>query len=85
MTLAYEHHTHGHSNVEAASDYELSARVQAEFHEMPGLILTLPQAARLFSIEPARCRRILEALVHAGYLATDGRAFTSPRSGRRSA
>ena len=35
---------------------------------MPGLTLTLPQAARLFSLEPARCERILDALVHAGLL-----------------
>ena len=39
---------------------------------MPGLKLTLPQASRLFSIEPIRCERVLGALVHAGHLATDG-------------
>jgi hypothetical protein len=52
---------------------------------MQGLTLTLPQAARLFSIEPARCERVLRALLHAGHLATDGKGFVSPQAGRRSA
>ena len=50
-------------------------RVQGEFREMPGLKLTVRQAARLFSIEPARCERVLGALVHDGILATDGLQF----------
>jgi hypothetical protein len=54
-------------------EHELSTRVQAEFREMPGLTLTLPQASRLFSIEPTRCERVLGVLVDAGFLATDGR------------
>jgi hypothetical protein len=66
-------------------DLELCAQVQAEFHDMPGLTLTLPQASRLFSIEPARCQRVLGALVQAGYLATDGSAFACTRGGRRPA
>jgi hypothetical protein len=64
---------------------ELCTRVQAEFREMPGLTLTLPQAARLFCIELTRCEHVLGALVHAGHLATDGKAFASPGGGRRSA
>jgi hypothetical protein len=66
-------------------EHDLCTRVQAEFREMPGLRLTLPQASRLFSIEPTRCERVLGALVHAGHLATDGKAVGSPRGGRRSA
>ena len=66
-------------------EHDLCTRVQAEFREMPGLKLTLPQASRLFSIEPTRCERVLGALVHAGHLATDGNAFASPLGGRRSA
>jgi hypothetical protein len=65
-------------------DRELCARVYAEFVEMPGLRLTLAQAARLFSIDPDRCQRVLGSLVHDGQLTTDGRAFANPRSGRRS-
>jgi hypothetical protein len=67
-----------------AAHRDLCTRVRAEFREMPGLTLTLPQASRLFSIEPARCERVLGALVHAGDLATDGQAFASPQGGRRS-
>lgn len=66
-------------------DREVCARVQAEFVEMPGLRLTLPQAVRLFSIEPGQCERVLATLVLAGHLTTDGRSFASPRIGRRSA
>jgi hypothetical protein len=65
------------------NEYDLCARIRAEFREMPALKLMLPQAARLFSIEPARCERVLDALVHAGDLATDGRAFRNPGTGAR--
>lgn len=66
-------------------EHNLCMRVQAEFREMPGLKLTLPQASRLFSIEPTRCERVLSALVDAGHLASDGNAFACPSGGRRSA
>jgi hypothetical protein len=48
-------------------------------------IVVLLQTSRVFSFEPARCERVLGALVHAGDLATDGRAFARSRGGRRSA
>jgi hypothetical protein len=69
--------------VDVREDSDLRARVQAEFCEMPGLTLTLPQAARLFSLDPARCERILLALVRAGVLRTDGRSFARADVGRR--
>jgi hypothetical protein len=56
-------------------DGELSVRINAEFGEMPGLRLTLPQAARLFNVERTQCERVLGALVKRGALASDGRAF----------
>jgi hypothetical protein len=62
---------------------ELCARVLGEFREMPGLTLTLPQAARLFSIDPPQCEQILDSLVQAGELATNGRAFGCANAGRR--
>ena len=71
--------------IEPREEHDLCTRVRAEFREMPGLKLTIPQASRLFSIEPRRCERVLGALVHAGHLATDGTAFASPLGGRRSA
>ena len=84
MTRSSEQSAHI-SCLEHREEHDLCTRVQAEFCEMPGLKLTLPQAARLFSIEPTRCQRVLGALVQAGHLATDGIAFASRRGGRRSA
>jgi hypothetical protein len=53
----------------------LQVRVTAEFDEMPGLKLTLAQAARLFSIDAASCASVLGVLVERGVLVTNGRAF----------
>jgi hypothetical protein len=80
-----EQHDPADTGASRREEHELFIRVRAELHEMPGLALTLPQASRLFSIEAARCERVLGALVHAGDLATDGKAFASPQGGRRSA
>jgi hypothetical protein len=66
-------------------EHDLCARVWAEFREMPGLNLTLAQAARLFSLDRARCARVLDSLVMSGVLATDGVAFARADSGRRCA
>lgn len=46
----------------------LEARCRREFVEMPGLHLTLPQAARLLSLEPALCKGLLDELVERGFL-----------------
>lgn len=54
---------------------ELFARIYAEFREMPGLTLTLSQAARLFSLDLAACEDVLQALVQEGHLTTNGRTF----------
>jgi hypothetical protein len=43
-------------------------RVRAEFVEMPGLELTLPQAVRLWSLGMDDCRFVIDALVDAGFL-----------------
>ena len=68
-----------HSPVLSASDEDadLHTRVQAEFQEMPGLKLTVPQAARLFNLERARCERVLDALVDDGALSCDGTGIRS--------
>jgi hypothetical protein len=65
--------------------YVLQMRVWAEFREMPGLTLTLAQAARLFSIEVSRCEYVLRMLVDRGVLATNGRAFARADVGARCA
>jgi len=43
-------------------------RITAEFREMPGLVLSIPQASRLLGLDQAACERILTALVRDGLL-----------------
>lgn len=63
-------------------DRALHARIRAEYYEMPGLRLTLAQAARLFNLEPVHCERVLHTLVSDGALWTNGREFVSLNAGR---
>ena len=67
------------------TDREVGARIRAEYHEMPGLRLTLSQAARLFNLEPTRCARVLDGLVKNRALWTNGREFLAQNVGRRCA
>jgi len=46
----------------------LVGRIKAEFLEMPGLQLTVLQAARLWGLERSMCESIIEALVGAAFL-----------------
>jgi hypothetical protein len=55
----------------AHTPLDLEERIATEFREMPGLCLTLAQAARLFGTAPAPCARALETLVRAGVLCQD--------------
>jgi hypothetical protein len=71
------------SRCASRDDVDLRTRIRAEFSEMPGLKLTLPQAARLFNLEHARCERVLGALVNGGALSSDGKAFVRAGDGRR--
>jgi hypothetical protein len=66
-----------------AGDPGLRRRITGEFHEMPGLVVTLAQASRLFSLEPVQCERILDSLVEGGVLARDGHRFARADAGRR--
>jgi hypothetical protein len=43
-------------------------RARADFVEMPGLELTLPQAVRLWNLGIDDCGRVLDALSEAGFL-----------------
>ncbi len=69
----------------SASDQTLRIRICAEYQEMPGMRLTITQAARLFNLEPAHCARVLDSLVSAGALSTDGRQFAALNVGSRRA
>jgi hypothetical protein len=44
-------------------DERLLARIRAEYREMPGLRLTLPQACRLWQLAPEPCHALLDRLV----------------------
>jgi hypothetical protein len=46
----------------------LLRRIRSEFEEMPGLSLTLAQAAKLFGIPPETCSRILAQFAEEGLL-----------------
>ena len=54
---------------------ELRLRIRGEYEELPGMSLTLPQAARLFNVQPAECARALSALVADGTLWMNGREY----------
>ena len=50
-------------------DVDLSRRMIAEYREMPGLRLTVAQAARLWHLDRDDCQAALDALVTRGLLA----------------
>lgn len=64
---------------------DLCALMRAEYREMPGLTLTLPQAIRLWTAEPRACARALEALVDSGFLHRNGGTYVRADCGRRCA
>ncbi len=66
-------------------DERLHQRIRAEYKEMPGLRLTLAQAARLFNLERQHCEDVLTTLVSSGALWTNGREFLVRNAGRRAA
>jgi hypothetical protein len=46
-----------------AIDPRVLARVRGEYEEMPGLRLTIREAARLWGMEQGACASVLQALV----------------------
>ena len=48
--------------------HPLVHRVRSEFLEMPGLQLTLPQAARLWGLDHDASRKVIDALVDGAFL-----------------
>ncbi len=51
-----------------AADDALLRRIRAEFREMPGLCLTVPQARRLWALQDSACEAVLARLLHDGFL-----------------
>jgi predicted transcriptional regulator of viral defense system len=56
--------------VESHSEWilHLTQRVQAEYAEMPGLCVTMPQAERLLDIDRHTCALVFRALISRGFL-----------------
>lgn len=63
MTTDYAAHT---DRRDAAARHMLLEQFRSELRETPGLALTLPQAARLFNIQPETCERLVSALTKEG-------------------
>jgi hypothetical protein len=55
---------------------EAFRRIQADYHEMPGLSVTLPQGCRLWSLSPQLCASILNQMISNGQLARKGDRYT---------
>jgi hypothetical protein len=57
----------------------LMERVQAEYVEMPGLSVTLPQAQRLWAVDQRTCAEVFSRLIRSGTLrmTTKGRFVRS--------
>jgi hypothetical protein len=62
---------------------QLLVRTRAEYLEMPGLALTIAQAARLFSLPLDVCTLTLDALVESGFLRKHGPTYFRAGSGSR--
>ena len=63
----------------------LETRCRAEYREMPGLQLTVDQAARLFGVNVVDSRRLLDALVEGGFLRRRGDTYVRVGVGRDAA
>jgi len=46
-------------------------RIRHEFLDMPGLVLTVAQTAKLYALSPSHARALLDSLVVEGFLAGD--------------
>jgi hypothetical protein len=62
--------------------HDLDALIRAEYLEMPGLCLTIAQAARLWTADPDECSQTLDALTRAGFLWRSKDQYVRRGSGR---
>ena len=72
---AHERRTRNRGTVDSEPHRpQLVSMIVGTYHEMPGLRLHLPQAARLFGLRTGTCRVVLDDLVGKGLLrkADDG-------------
>ena len=61
----------------------LVARIRGEYREMPGLRLTFAQACRLWQVDAATCKAVLQTLVDEGFLvgSHEGTFIAMPATG----
>jgi hypothetical protein len=71
--------------LETVEDRTLCSRIVAEYLEMPGLIVTIPQASRLWHIDAPRCTRLLDSLRATGFLRRSGDSYVRADAGREAA
>ena len=72
------------NGIDAAQVDSVVARVRGEYSEMPGLQLTCAQACRLWHMPASTCEKLLEQLVHDGFLCkTDKGAYIAATTIRR--
>jgi hypothetical protein len=57
---------------------QASGRIRADYHEMPGLRLTVAQGARLWHLAPGVCQALLDDLVTDGLLIKSGEHYRMP-------
>jgi hypothetical protein len=50
------------------NEEKLAERIRAEFDEMPGMVLTIPQAAKFFGVDQDLMRSVTERLVASAHL-----------------
>ena len=64
---------------------DITARISQEYQELPGLQLTLGQAARLFDTDPHSVEAALNRLIAASFLRHTGAFYVRADIGRRCA
>jgi hypothetical protein len=62
------------------STARLLARIRREFKSHPGIVVTLPQAQSLWSLDKSRCSRVFETLTAEGFLNRVGDVYLWPEA-----
>ena len=71
--------------VQDCEEPALCSRIVAEYLEMPGLSVTIPQGSRLWNLDRPRCATLLDALLAAGFLRRSGDTYLRADVGRDAA
>ena len=61
-------HLDAPASLDACALQQLVERVRCEFLEMPGLRLTMAQAARLWGLDLASCEAVVDVLIRCEFL-----------------